>query len=145
MRVIRYLREMLLRGPATIDGDGLSVEEPPSLAAQEQRGSGDFRRFAETPHRAGLEQPLQQVPWQTLIHLRIDRAGADRVHGKAFTRIFERGSLGKAHHTVLGGNIGGKSRRSHQPGNRCAIDDRAARSEEHTSELQSLMRISYAV
>src|SRR3546814_3528764 len=118
MRVIRYRRERLLRGPATIDGDGLSVEEPPSLAAQEQRGSGDFRRFAETPHRAGLEQPLQPVPSQTLIHLRIDRAGADRVHGKAFTRLFERGSLAKTPHTVLGGNIGGK------------------RSAEHTSELQ---------
>src|SRR3546814_5413530 len=30
-------------------------------------------------------------------------------------------------------------------GQRRAVDDRAARSEEHTSELQSLMRISYAV
>src|SRR3546814_2651624 len=30
-------------------------------------------------------------------------------------------------------------------GDRCGRDDRARRSEEHTSELQSLMRISYAV
>src|SRR3546814_5525070 len=58
------------------------------------------------------------------------------------------------HHPVADRREGGahrgavlRRRREHSPEDRgsAAPADRAARSEEHTSELQSLMRISYAV
>src|SRR3546814_3440529 len=70
----------------------------------------------------------------------------------AITQRFTRGS----HHIDLGtariGNQGGVSQarlqRSKRRGNRPhrgSQKDKIGRSEEHTSELQSLMRISYAV
>src|SRR3546814_6344229 len=52
------------------------------------------------------------------------------------------GCPGKAHAVARGEQMGGSVHRFGPGANPCAI---VARSEEHTSELQSLMRISYAV
>src|SRR3546814_3549782 len=52
---------------------------------------------------------------------------------------------------IPGDDVAGVLDRRHGPGSRCAVQlhrpakPLAQRSEEHTSELQSLMRISYAV
>src|SRR3546814_9526443 len=53
----------------------------------------------------------------------------------------------RARHPVDDVGRGGqdRGRRSRLPSPRPVRDDRSGRSEEHTSELQSLMRISYAV
>src|SRR3546814_8665505 len=52
-----------------------------------------------------------------------------------YTTLFRSTDRGGARH----------ARRQHDPGRGGDPTSRAARSEEHTSELQSLMRISYAV
>src|SRR3546814_4564155 len=52
-------------------------------------------------------------------------------------RMLDRGRFGEGSDGTLRSAIGGKTR--------CADHAQNLRSEEHTSELQSLMRISYAV
>src|SRR3546814_10351215 len=68
-----------------------------------------------------------------------DEAGVDRVDPDAVGRVQHGVGLAHQPHRALGGMVGRRVRRTDQ-----AVD-RRQRSEEHTSELQSLMRISYAV
>src|SRR3546814_10207516 len=79
--------------------------------------TSDSRRAADSSLRCG--RLLNTI---TVLVLRTDRAAAVRLP-----------------------RCGGRSRRVPVPGSRRAGDDARTRSEEHTSELQSLMRISYAV
>src|SRR3546814_6416624 len=62
-----------------------------------------------------------------------DRAGARRFRG------------GERYPPAEGGHGGACGDRGQRPGCRAMIATASSRSEEHTSELQSLMRISYAV
>src|SRR3546814_3827018 len=70
-----------------------------------------------------------------------------------YTTLFRSGAAGKhfdaIHHAQRdAGNVGGADPAIHgqgEVGQAAAIDQHQGRSEEHTSDLQSLMRISYAV
>src|SRR3546814_1493662 len=83
---------------------------------------------------------------------RVDDLGGDAVAvllGESSSRVpaspvelFEAGALG----ADLGGILAGGGDQAHGDRHGGALhDEHVARSEEHTSELQSLMRISYAV
>src|SRR3546814_10266123 len=77
--------------------------------------------------------------------LAVVAVGVDEDHMVAFARAV------LVHHQHAGGNAGAVEQASRQADDRlqpAVVDEvpaRLARSEEHTSELQSLMRISYAV
>src|SRR3546814_10886017 len=70
-----------------------------------------------------------------------DRLIADHVHIGA-DDLREDARLGRAQ---IGQFLRTDSRCAHRPGGMRRVDRAVLRSEEHTSELQSLMRISYAV
>src|SRR3546814_3926271 len=57
-----------------------------------------------------------------------------------YTTLFRSRDIG-----IGAGDIGEEDREQHRRGHRRPASERIERSEEHTSELQSLMRISYAV
>src|SRR3546814_9231098 len=81
---------------------------------------------------------------QSLTLVDVERREARRAAGR-MARIgiaveqFDR-SFGTGHHRVV--NLALREHRAHREG---AVGEALGRSEEHTSELQSLMRISYSV
>src|SRR3546814_6111164 len=82
---------------------------------------------------------LQHVGGDGGDHVGVDIARRDRVHRDPGARAFLRQRLGEAVDARFGGGVIDLAILP-----RLAVD-RTDRSEEHTSELQSLMRISYAV
>src|SRR3546814_9643140 len=73
-----------------------------------------------------------------------------------YTTLFRSGDVGRQPPAAVGGGVGGEEpagvvdddgggRRGGHRARRVGAVEREERSEEHTSELQSLMRISYAV
>src|SRR3546814_3116059 len=84
-------------------------------------------------------------PYSTLFRSACDHPGADGLsrHGRFRHGLSRRrGPVRAGPGTGAGGRARRPGRRARCPGGDRAGDDR---SEEHTSELQSLMRISYAV
>src|SRR3546814_5464915 len=81
----------------------------------------------------------------TFPHFRERENGSEQTYGRrAFGRALGVWSVGAArHHRHFG--LPGDRALGPGGGVRLALCDRPVRSEEHTSELQSLMRISYAV
>src|SRR3546814_8630185 len=62
-----------------------------------------------------------------------------------YTTLFRSQSDGRQEHRLRAGKPPPRASGDRRTGARAAAAHRPARSEEHTSELQSLMRISYAV
>src|SRR3546814_10779228 len=116
------------------------------------------------------QRDKRRVDLQSRGHGRADHAGQHRVHPDARRREVEGGRLGEADDPEFGGDIavtfaiapdavdrGDVDHRSpagrrharnagaHAVEDAAQIDGDLPKSEEHTSELQSLMRISYAV
>src|SRR3546814_1146290 len=75
-------------------------------------------------------------PYTTLCRSDVHRGIASFIAGKHTRRV---------HRKTDGPGQNGTHGRSHEHGDSGRADHNAPRSEEHTSELQSLMRISYAV
>src|SRR3546814_10380405 len=112
----RVLGKIFGRAPAAIDDDGLAVDEAAALGTQERDGAGDIFDFTEPRVRCHLDiDALEQRIFEP--------AGDHRRHRHARRDVV----AADAERAVLAGDVRGQ------------------RSEEHTSELQSLMRISYAV
>src|SRR3546814_2552224 len=100
---------------------------------------GPARGHPPAPGLLVLRQLLEAVTHQHMVAARDDLV-TRRVphHAGAKPRIAEGFEQGLGRHAVIGLLV--EPEAALQP-----VDHRAARSEEHTSELQSLMRISYAV
>src|SRR3546814_4407072 len=109
---------------ATIDRQCRTRDEPRILRAKESNAARNFSGLAQAAYRYFGDDFLKHRRGHSSHHVRIDIARRDSVHGHAKSGALLRQGLGESMNARLGGRV---------------------RSEEHTSELQSLMRISYAV
>src|SRR3546814_2594642 len=83
-------------------------------------------------------------PYTTLFRSPFPAGGAVRVGGRQRSRIRRREEEGECKEDQAGGSQC-PAQRCHRPTSLTTLGPNRFRSEEHTSELQSLMRISYAV
>src|SRR3954467_13041922 len=81
-------------------------DETRIVGGEEHHATRDLLRLTETPDRDQRQNVLlQHILRHRLDHLGVDVAGADRIHGDARPRAFERQRLGKANVAGLRGGI----------------------------------------
>src|SRR3546814_721523 len=136
----RVLGKIFGRAPAAIDDDGLAVDEAAALGTQERDGAGDIFDFTEPRVRCHLDiDALEQRIFEPAgDHRRHRHARRDVVAADAERAVLAGDVRGQCIEAALGRGVRAAATTTDDGEGR-------GRSEEHTSELQSLMRISYAV